>query len=195
MSLHPSSETERPSHVFPTRPTRPIATAPRWLAGAAVWLIAGCASRGATGSAFRMHEFAQAISTGDSTGACLMSYRIIPRSDGPTGDSVRVAWSCTLDLPGSLSPHFVGGNLEFDLSGPDGVVAVGRAFTDRMTFGRSYAFSDTVAVPARHAQSELRPSWRLTCGGKPMSFVKCGPVRSMANRVGEEEEKGTERER
>ena len=154
---------------------RPVEAVLSTAAGACLLLAAGCGSRRTAGTELRVQEFAQSTATGDSVGTCFRGYR--PAPDVAPHDSVSIAWTCRLDLPGTVYRCSVGGNLEFYLSGPTGVVATGHARTGGMQYGREYTISGTVAVPAAQADLRLEPSWRLTCGGEPMSFVTCGPIR------------------
>jgi hypothetical protein len=153
-----------------------VGTALSSVFGVLLLLSTACTSRGPAAARREACDFTQTLSTGDSVGTCFLSYRFVAGGGDSGRDSVRVAWTCRLDLPGTIYPCRVGGILEFDLSGPNGVVATDRAATGGMEYGREYTFSGTVAVPVGLAV-RLEPSWRLTCEGKPMSFVTCGPIR------------------
>jgi hypothetical protein len=42
--------------------------------------------------------------------------------------------------------------------------------------GGTCYFSDTLALPASVEIEQLVPRWQLTCGGKPMGALSCGPA-------------------
>ena len=110
-----------------------------------------------------------------SGGTCSMSLRPLPSNRPSDDDSVRIVWSCTLDLPPDINRTVgysaVGGLLEFQVLAQDSVLAVGRARTGGMRWGQAYSFSDTLALPSPVDIGQLAPRWQLTCHGIPMKAI------------------------
>jgi hypothetical protein len=151
----------------------------RWAIGALIWLMAASVASATTSVDVGPYNFTAPI-LGSAGATCSMSYRLIPPSGTPVNDSVQVVWSCTLNLPPNryrtVGSSSLGGVLEFQLMSQDSVVAVGRTVTGSMRWGQAYTFSDTLPLTSPVVQRHLEPLWRLTCHGKPMGIISCGPV-------------------
>lgn len=117
---------------------------------------------------------------GGSGGTCFMSLQPLLSCRPSADDSLRIVWSCKLDLPPDIARtagySAVGGVLEFHVIAHDSVLAVGKAVTGGMRWGQAYTFSDTLALPSAVDIGQLEPRWQLTCGGRPMNAISCGPV-------------------
>ena len=152
---------------------------PRWPIWTLIWLMAATMASGTTSVDVGPYNFTAPV-LGSAGATCSMSYRFIPPSHTPVSDSVQVVWSCTLNLPPdryrTIGFSSLGGVLEFQLVSEDSVVAVGKTITGSMRWGQAYTFSDTLPLPLLLARSPLEPLWQLTCHGKPMGIISCGPV-------------------
>jgi hypothetical protein len=141
---------------------------------------AGCTAGPPPSLDLTTHEFSAPIVGYDDKGVCELSYRFLPVATPADTASIRAIWTCTLDwsavVPPSVGIHGVGGNLRYELCSSDDVIAIGDAVTGMMVLGKTYTFSDTLAVPARVTKGPLTPRWRLTCHGQTMRVVACGPV-------------------
>lgn len=155
-----------------TLPERPLRIWPL----AALWLL----TAPLTDSALAAEPLSFTAPMRRSGGTCYMSLQPLIAGEAADDDSVRIVWSCTLDLPPDIARtagySAVGGLLEFQVTAQDSVLAVGKAVTGGMRWGQAYTFSDTLALPASVEIGQLVPRWQLTCGGKPMGALSCGPV-------------------
>lgn len=117
---------------------------------------------------------------GGFAGTCSLSYQYLDSRELGSVESVPAIWVCTLSFggteysgPGAVS---VGGVLVYELCAGDSVVASGKAITGGMYPGTRHSFTDTLEIPYEVIQDDLIPRWRLTCGGRDMLVIRCGPV-------------------